>query len=97
MAGSRFRTKITDVSFWNIMEGSFTYGRDDVDLRFQNILYILGPYVCTFSTEHRYYFLIRQHDVFTLKPVLFFLLSNTEPNMLVANVPAFIVSADLLL
>lgn len=78
------------------MEGPFTYGRDDMDLGFQNTLYILGPYVCTFSTEPRYYFLIRQHDVFTLKPVLFFLLSNMEPNMFVANVPAFIASEDLL-
>lgn len=78
------------------MEGPFTYGRDAMDLGFQNILYMLGPNVCTFSTEHRYYFLIRQHDVFTLQPVLFFLLSNMEPNMFVANVPAFIVSEDLL-
>lgn len=78
------------------MEGPFTYGRDDMGLGFQNILYILDPYVCTFSAEHRYYFLTKQHGVFALKPVLFFLLSNMEPNMFVSNVPAFIVSEDLL-
>lgn len=66
------------------MKGPFTYGRDDMDLSFQNILYILGPYaVHTFSTEHRY---------FTIKLVLFFLFSNMEPNMFDVNVTAFIVS-----
>lgn len=66
------------------MKRPFTYDRDDMDLGFQNILYILGPYVvCTFSTEHHY---------FTIKPVLFFLFSTMEPNMFVVNVTAFIVS-----
>lgn len=35
--------KITDVSLGNIVEGPVTYGRDDMDLGFQNIWYILDP------------------------------------------------------
>lgn len=65
------------------MKGPFAYGRDDMGLGFQNILYILGPYVHTFSTEHHY---------FTMKPVLFFLFFNMEPSIFVVNVTAFIVS-----
>lgn len=48
------------------MEGLITYSMSDVNLGFQNILYNLGTYVCTFSTEHLYCFLIREHTVFTL-------------------------------
>lgn len=62
------------------MEGLITYSVSDVNPSFQNILYNLGAYVCTFSTEHLYCFLIREHTVFTLKLVLFLLLSIMEPN-----------------
>lgn len=60
-----------------------------MDFGFQNILYILSPYiVCIFTIEHHYYF-IRRHAVFTLKLVLFFQLSNMELNMFVVNLTAF--------
>lgn len=59
MTGSCFSTKITEVSFWNIMEGPLTYGKDEMGLGFQNMLCIRGPCVaCTFGTEHLYCFLI---------------------------------------
>lgn len=68
------------------------YGKGDMGLGFQNMLYILGPYVaCTFRTEHLYCFHI-EDTLSTLKPVLFFLLSNVDPNMFVVNVTAFVVS-----
>lgn len=61
-----------------------------MNLGFQNILCILGPYVVyTISTEHCYCF-TRRHAVFTL-------LSNMTPNMFVVNMMAFIVSEYLLL
>ena len=88
MTGSCFSTKITKVSFWNIMESPFICGRDDMDFGFQNILYILSPYVfCIFTTDHNYF--IRQRAVFVLKLVLFFQLSSMEPNMFVVNLTAF--------
>ena len=47
------------------MEGPLTYSRSDVELGFQNILYILGPFVaCTFSTEHLCCFLMGTHCVY---------------------------------
>lgn len=91
MTGSCFSTKITEVSFWNVMERPFTCGRDDRNLGFRNILCIVGPKVVyTISTEY-YYCFTGRHAACTLIPVLFFLLSTMAPNMLVVNIMAFIV------
>lgn len=72
-----FQCKITDVSFWNIMD--WAHDVSEADLDFQGCQCVLGAFAYSWRMGTSLLFPYPQ-AVFTLKLYLFLLLSSREPN-----------------